>query len=624
MDTQPVPEQNSLREKILAVFASAKQKKRTTPSHPVPVQRRGDSAPAPLPVIGHYPPSTQYAYVTGISVFLFMSAAAAAYVATDLTNSQTIYRASTISISGTLQEGQAGTRLILSGDQAGIPLTREALIKMNRSIGNMEKNSVSGLLLNTQLDILPLARSVAEYVAKTNDFLELAADITQLPALEQQAFQTLMVIYSDRAQPELAPLYANVAAALSPNTSVTALKKHIDSLQQIISQVTDPAVRGTKPLNVAEQDHLILSATALRDLLEEISQSRDAVEKGHALALQINQIASDLATKLRVDTPIATTLPSIVWSLAAALMLAGTLCLSTLLIIGSRQQKMEAWNARREQAETDEAILQLMNDIRPIANGNLTVRATVTEHATSAIADTFNVATETLEKTIQDVKRASDAAESAIIAIDEISGRAKAATTTTAEKAQISLDVSRDGAVATDAAVRKMNSARESMQEVAKRVKHLGEAAQSIGSIIQFIDSITSKTAILALNTSLKAAEAGEQGRPFVVIAEEIKKLSQSTVQSLTKITSSIQAIQGETHAVISTVERVTAEMVDGSQLWNNAGKALKSIEKASEEIVLSAEQVKSVTTAQAQRAEEAAQVVRRLATLANRFTTSN
>ncbi|MEE8484813.1 MAG: methyl-accepting chemotaxis protein, partial [Nitrospinota bacterium] len=104
------------------------------------------------------------------------------------------------------------------------------------------------------------------------------------------------------------------------------------------------------------------------------------------------------------------------------------------------------------------------------------------------------------------------------------------------------------------------------------------KSSQQIGEIISVIDDIADQTNLLALNAAIEAARAGEQGRGFAVVADEVRKLAERTTRATKEISVMIQSIQSNTLKAVSSMEGGTRDVSSGVQLINQAGKSLENI----------------------------------------------
>ncbi len=279
------------------------------------------------------------------------------------------------------------------------------------------------------------------------------------------------------------------------------------------------------------------------------------------------------------------------------------------------------WSLNRAQREryqatlelnnrNQEAIMRLLDEMGSLAEGDLTVKATVTEDMTGAIADSINFAVEqlrTLVQTINDtsVQVASSAQETQATAmhlaeaaehqaqeinsasdrINEIAASIDQVSRNSAESADVaqrSVQIATKGADVVRETIAGMDSIRDQIQETSKRIKRLGESSQEIGSIVELINDISEQTNILALNAAIQAASAGEAGRGFAVVADEVQRLAERSSSATKRIEALVQTIQSDTNEAVSSMEQTTSEVVAGARLAEDAGTALGEIENVS------------------------------------------
>lgn len=319
--------------------------------------------------------------------------------------------------------------------------------------------------------------------------------------------------------------------------------------------------------------------------------------------------------------------------------------------VAERSAELESQrsSAESERNLTQQAILRLMNEMGDLADGDLTVRATVTEDITGAIADSVNYTVEELSVLVRRINdaasRVTNATESAqrtskelLEATERQSREIEEAGATVQRMAQSmtdsselasqsalvarrSLDAARKGAEAVENTIRGMNDIRSQIQETSKRIKRLGESSQEIGEIVELISDITEQTNVLALNAAIQAASAGEAGRGFTVVAEEVQRLAERSGEATKQIAAIVKTIQTDTQDAVGAMENATRDVVEGAQLSDAAGQALSEIDKVSLEAARLIEQISTDTQQQAATADRVAATMKDILTITEQTT---
>ncbi|QYF91623.1 methyl-accepting chemotaxis protein [Massilia sp. PAMC28688] len=272
------------------------------------------------------------------------------------------------------------------------------------------------------------------------------------------------------------------------------------------------------------------------------------------------------------------------------------------------QAKEEEAKATNDQNQA--AILRLMNELQEVADGDLTVHATVSEDITGAIADSVNytveelrglvervtntaeqvtsassnaqaISSDLLVATEQQSREIQDASETVLKMASEITDVSKSANES-ADVARQSVAAAHQGSTAVENAIKGMHEIREQIQETSKRIKRLGESSQEIGEITELISDITEQTNVLALNAAIQAASAGEAGRGFSVVAEEVQRLAERSAGAAKQIGALVRTIQTDTHDAVAAMEKSTQGVVEGAKLSDAAGAALSDISRVS------------------------------------------
>ncbi|WP_422823181.1 methyl-accepting chemotaxis protein [Variovorax ureilyticus] len=428
---------------------------------------------------------------------------------------------------------------------------------------------------------------------------------------------------------------------VSPD-AVFLLGKDLNSFQEITRGLLDGSAQqrlpGTRDAQTRQQLEAILKtyeqtrtqASAILGNLQGLVAAREAQAAILADSEPLRNALGDLQEKLSARTGLGagTVVMLFVLSLAA-LALAGAIG-----FVQVREGRERAASAERERVEAERAsedaarvnaanqaaILRLMNELQTVAEGDLTQEATVTEDITGAIADSVNYTVEELRLLVGNVQNTATRVAHTTSQVESTSTELLAASTeqlreiretgqsvlTMAERingvssqaqesatvARQSLQAASSGLQAVQNAIGGMNAIRDQIQETSKRIKRLGESSQEIGEITELISDITEQTNVLALNAAIQAASAGEAGRGFSVVAEEVQRLAERSADATRQISALVKAIQTDTQDAVGAMERSTQGVVEGAKLSDNAGTALSEIDRVSRRLADLIEQI--------------------------------
>ena len=142
-------------------------------------------------------------------------------------------------------------------------------------------------------------------------------------------------------------------------------------------------------------------------------------------------------------------------------------------------------------------------------------------------------------------------------------------------------------------------SARQ-VEGMAARIRSLGDQSQEIGEIVTLIGDIADRTSVLALNASIEAALAGEEGQGFAVVAREVERLAERSVDATQQIRDLVRAMQTETHVVVTVIEESAQEVTQSAEVADQAEQALAEIESVSTRL---AELIQAISLAAQQQA---------------------
>ncbi len=321
------------------------------------------------------------------------------------------------------------------------------------------------------------------------------------------------------------------------------------------------------------------------------------------------------------------------------------LALLGMLIFGIRlKRSIRARLAQTQHAEAENrrnqaAILRLMEELAVIADGNLMAQTSVTEEITGAVADSINLTVGQLRKVVSNINQSAKAVTTATEQARETARKQIAAATRQAqdiEAADVSVEmmtqsmgemsasagqsvrVAREslamtarGSLAVQNSIEGMNAIRQRIQETSKRIKRLGESSQEIGEIVDVITDIAEQTNVLALNAAIQAAAAGEAGRAFAVVAEEVQLLAERSADATTQIASLVKTIQSDTQEAVGAMEGSIQGVVEGARLSDTAGQSLKEIEEVTGNLAEMIESIAVSAETQSVVAEEVRNIMR-------------
>jgi twitching motility protein PilJ len=539
------------------------------------------------------------------------------------------------------------------------PLGQEYSGKLDALMPKVDLAEKNAKMVLDQKDILTQVGTALRTINRqSSDLLEIAETVSSLklernaPASEISASGQLVMLtqrIGKSANEFLTVEGVSPEAVFLLGKDLNTFKEVADGLlkgseELRLAPATDKQVQERLVALIALYEETRTQAGAILGNLQGLVSAREAqagiIEDSEPLRLALQDLQTDLSrdSGLRGVELVALVLP-------ALLALISGVGLGYVRLQDSRQrqdmaegQRLAAesleQDAKRVNDANQAAILRLMNELQTVAEGDLTQEATVTEDITGAIADSVNYTVEELRSLVGNVQatatrvaQTTSAVESTsteLLAasneqlreiretgqsvvdmaqrINEVSGQAQE----TASVARASLQAAESGLQAVQDTIGGMNAIRDQIQETSKRIKRLGESSQEIGEITELISDITEQTNVLALNAAIQAASAGEAGRGFSVVAEEVQRLAERSADATRQIAALVKAIQTDTQDAVGAMERSTQGVVEGARLSDNAGSALTEIDRVSRRL---AELIEQISTSAAKEADSANEV---------------
>ena len=509
----------------------------------------------------------------------------------------------------------------------------DVLIKVAQALRNVNQQSSA---------LLDLSETVGSLLMQDKIIREEIEAITQMGMLTQRIGKSANEFQSiEGVNPE----------------AVFLLGKDLNTFQEIVKGLltgneelglpgtANPQARQQLATLLAQYEATRTDAETILSNLQGLVSAREAQSAVVSDSEPLREKLEALQQRLSADAGVGLVQLAVLGGLALIVLLSG-IGIARVALLDSRQRQQQAEQQQREARLQEQeakrindanqaAILRLMNELQNLADGDLTQEATVTEDITGAIADSVNYTVEELRLLVGSVQKTASQVVDTTTQVDNTSAQLLAISTeqlreiratgqaildmaqritevsaqaqSSAEVANQSLLSAEQGQKAVQDTIGGMNAIRDQMQETSKRIKRLGESSQEIGEITELISDITEQTNVLALNAAIQAASAGEAGRGFSVVAEEVQRLAERSGEATRQIATLVRTIQTDTQDTVAAMERATLGVVEGARLSDSAGAALAEIHSVSRRLAQLIDEISKTTQHEASLANEVA-----------------
>jgi twitching motility protein PilJ len=611
-------------------------------------------APAKIPMIGNLPVVKQFQVLGVLTVMLLVLAAFMVYLDNRASNQQSMQAGIATEMQMLSQRLARGSALAAQGQAAAFAAVRDSRERFKGDLdalvsgGTYKGTSLDQTQESAALETLNGVKQRWERVdAAAKKLVDNEKSLTSLARgmeainqgnsglleLAQQAAQQIGQGGGSLREVDYANQLAVLSQRIAKNANTLAASDEIDPEVAFLLGKDETAFRDVMNGLAKGSDSLRLAPVRSEDArttLAEIARRFGAYEAGITsilsnmanlvVAKQAARSVNNEAEPLLTDT---TTLAdqyqngnrtrTFTLGLSIAFVLLALGCLAMVAKVFLNDARIRAQDSEHENKRNQEAILRLLNEMGNLADGDLTVQASVTEDVTGAIADSINFTIEELRTLVRGINSATDQVTKATQETQAISNRlfeasqrqnreiqaASASVLTMAESinevaqnaaqsakvAQAQLVAAEKGGSAVQDQISGMNDIRSQIQETSKRIKRLGESSLEIGEIVELISDITEQTNVLALNAAIQAAAAGEAGRGFSVVAEEVQRLAERSGEATKQIEAIVKTIQADTQDAVAAMEKSTVGVVEGAKLSDAAGQALAEIQQVSREL---------------------------------------
>ena len=319
-----------------------------------------------------------------------------------------------------------------------------------------------------------------------------------------------------------------------------------------------------------------------------------------------------------------------------------------LIYFGSRLSRLTiAERAAQQKLAEDEndrlnnSVISVLQAVNQLSERDLTIKAPVTEDIIGTVSDSINQLTsetarvlhsvtdiagqvaqvsgnvkqqaetvaQTAENERQSVNQMVDSLKEAVQTMDRVAEMASQSN----QSAEQATQVTNNALTTVNDTVRGMESIRATIAETEKRIKRLGERSQEITGIVNLINTISERTHVLALNASMQAAVAGEAGRGFSVVAEEVQRLAESSRNATQQIATLVGNIQQETNETINTVNRTISQVVEGSEQAQAAGEQMRLTQEITAQLVSQVQGIAQASEQQKAMSQQLLQAVQQI-----------
>ncbi len=639
-------------------------------------------APGETPLIGHLPIEKQYMLTLGAALGLIVLAAGLVTYSTIQAGNKTEYIGTSTEMQMLSQRIAKGAQQAVLGTPEAFKQLQDSRTVYKNSLSGLingnssipaSPSSIQPLLAKLDKDWKPMTGQIDLILGQEKTLVGLHKSVgninkssSALLELSEQLVGRMNDANTPQRPTSLASEMVMLTQRMAKNANTLLSSEVID--QDVAFQLGKDATTYKDIMNGLNDGSEKLRLTAATDQ-DVRAKLQDIISAYKGFEVDVNNILANMqplveaklaghgifteSDKLLADTQKITTAYQGLGALGNALaILFGVLGLASLALFGYiniNEAKRRAMQGEAENKRNQEAILRLLNELGDLSEGDLTVSATVNEDITGAIADSINFtidelrslvvginkATEQVNSTTTQAKLVSDellsAAQrqsreiedtsAAILDMSESINEVSASASQSAQVAHQSLEAAEKGTHAVQNSISGMNGIREQIQETSKRIKRLGESSQEIGEIVELISDITEQTNVLALNAAIQAASAGEAGRGFSVVAEEVQRLAERSGQATKQIAAIVKTIQSDTQDAVAAMETSTQGVVEGAKLSDAAGQALSEISQVSRNLAALIENISTATEAQAAAATKVARTMQDIQSITEQTT---
>jgi methyl-accepting chemotaxis protein len=454
-------------------------------------------------------------------------------------------------------------------------LEQNTATELETLLDRLKQEEFNDALQSTDLeeslkDDLPGVRLYLELIDEAGDMLASITSFTAGDLSKREAFEKDKQSFATYFE-QLKPLEQKPQEKLNL-AKIDSLYKEIISTAESIFNKFDPTGKAAALKSADDMEHNLFA------VVEEILDVSSNEEKADALAAVDETISS---IEAQLSTLFIISLLALIFASAISYYLANNINkrLNNVLTVANKVSKGDLTAEAIIDDSGDEigAIAIAMNTMSTSLNELIKDINNVSNSVASSSNDILGATIEMTNSCNEQAHKAnviSVAVEEMTATVNEVAHQSSTAATSASESG---VQANTGGEVVKQT-VKGINLLSTAVNETATMVNQLGERSTEIGDVIQVINSIAEQTNLLALNAAIEAARAGEQGRGFAVVADEVRTLAARTTQATQEVAKSIGGIQSDTTAVITSIDQGIEQAQKSVELAHQAGESLDTI----------------------------------------------
>lgn len=475
-----------------------------------------------------------------------------------------------------------------------IALMKKANEDVDRLTSILQKNDLKGLSGFCAKNLYPAIDPVSE---KISSLVELQLRVAKAEYVRGEASTKRSMIIFPIASIVFG-LLLTLAVTRSIVIPVSALSSRMESLE---GRCVTGLMSGIQAM---EQGDLTVTVTPVTAPIE--NPSRDELGR---MCSTFNSMLAKVNATLEAYEKTRVSLTAIVGTVQEnALAVAGA---SAELTSAAEQTGQAANEISATIQEVAQAAGQSATTSQEMAKGSEQQARTASEaaEAMERLSSAVTIVQDGGERTKRAAEQADDGMRQAARAVEEVARSSQQM----AQTAQQAADVANAGSMAVTQTVDSMQRIKEQVAASTEKVRELDQKGQEIGAIVETIDQIAEQTNLLALNAAIEAARAGEHGRGFAVVADEVRKLAERATGATKEIGTLIASVRKDVDDVVQAMQQSSSEVADGAQKSKEAGESLEQILAAAAKV---AEEVEGVSAIAEQMSASVEEVLAMVATV--------